>query len=174
MQVFYFLTPMEHFGLLKKVAADWSAQIGISFRRFSASGFEAGYETCSWNEDLAAKYLDGGYSEIYLSANKSVPKNRQDWDFSEREVGNLIIIEGGRSRSNELEQTYLRVFAKKSKCVPLYRRLRKSLKDSMNQGLYAGRHHYREVFYSDIAAGMRMVDRFGGNEFLRTDHITNG
>ena len=55
-----------------------------------------------------------------------------------------MIIEGGRLRDNELESAYLRVFAKRSHCVPLYRKLRRVLKQSMNQGLYSGKHYYKE------------------------------
>jgi hypothetical protein len=172
MHAFYFLTPIEHFKLLKEVAVNWSVQVGISFRRFSPSGFVPGYETCNWNEDLATKYLDGGHSEIYLSTNNSLPEHQQDWEFPDRELHNLIIIQGGRVCGSELEQAYLRVFAKQSHSVPLYRKLRRTLKNTMGQGLYAGRHYYKDTFYSAAAASMRMVDQFGRNEFARK--LTNG
>jgi hypothetical protein len=164
---FYFLTPTEHFRLLREAAVNWSVPVGISFRRFAPSGFEPGYDSCDWNDDLAAQYLNGGYSEIYLSANNSLPAHRQDWDYSDREAQDLIIVEGGRVCGNEIEMAYLRVFAKQSHCVPLYRKLRSALTDTMNQGLYAGRHQYKDTFYSDAAAGMKMVDKFGGHEFVR-------
>jgi hypothetical protein len=166
MHVFYFLTPPEHFEFLREVCASWRVPVGIAFRRFSPSGFDPGYGTCSWDEDLAAKYLEGGYSEIYLSTNGSVPEHQEDWEFPERELHDLMIVVGARLQGDELEKAYLRVFAKQSHCVPLYRKLRRALKQTMNRGMYAGEHHYKDMFYSDAAAAARMVGEFGGYEYF--------
>ena len=165
MHVFYFLTPIQHFELLKEVVVNWRVPIGISLRRFSPSGFEAGYEACRWDENLASKYVEGGYSEIYLTTNKSSPLHKEDWEFTDRELHDLIIIEGGRIWGNELEISYLRVFAKQSNCVPFYRKIRRRLRENLKQGLYAGQHYYKNTFYSLAAAEMRMLGKRGGNEY---------
>jgi hypothetical protein len=167
MHIFYFLTPREQFELLKEVSSSNKNDIGLIFRRFTNTGFDSRYEICSWEDDLPKKYLDGGFTQIHITVNGSLPHGLQDWDFLDREEQNLIIIEGGRINNNELEKSYLRVFAKETNCKSLYQRIRKLIKSNTTQGLYSKGSFYKDTFYSEAAAKYKMVSSFGGNEYAK-------
>ena len=167
MEIFYFLTINEHFEILSEAALSSKKDIGLCFRRFIPSGFEAAFEVCTWDEDLPNKYLNGGYTRMYLTTNNSSPTNPQDWEFSDREQENIIIIEGGRIQGNELEQSYLRVFSKKSNCKLLHQKIRSLIKNKTNSGVYARGSYYKNTFYSNDAAKYKMVSEFGSCEYAK-------
>ena len=165
MQIFYFLTINETFGILGQAASNSKNDIGLSFRRFTDSGFDAGFEVCAWGEDLSNKYINGGYRQIYLTTNNSIPRNPLDWDFLDREQENIIIIEGGRINGNELEQSYLRVLSKKSNCKVLCQDIKDLIKSQSSQGLYNSGSFYKNTFYSVAAAKYAMVSAFGDSVY---------
>ncbi len=165
MHIFYFLPVSQQFELLKEVSANSDSDIGLTFRRFTPSGFDARYEVCSWGEDLATKYMDGGFTQIILSVNGAIPNSLEDWDFTDREQENLIIIENGREKNDELEKSYLRVFSKESNCKGLYQKIRKQIKSICHQGLYIRSTFDKTTFYSDMATEFKMVFEFDGDEY---------
>jgi len=165
MHIFYFLTVNEHFNLLREIATTYKEPVLICFRRFSPSGFPAGFEICSWEEDLTEKFVQGGFCQIYLTLNKAKPTSGQDWEFPDREEENIIIIEGGRVKGDELEEIYLRVFSKMSNCNKLYQKIRAAIRTKFNKGLSVSIHFYKDIFYSSDACMYKMVSSFGGHEY---------
>lgn len=165
MHIFYFLPVLQHFELLKEIALEYENDVGLIFRRFTPSGFDARFEVCSWEDDLATKYIEGGYTEIYLSVGGVIPNSKQDWGYSDREQENLIIIENGTEKGNELEKAYLRVFSKVTNCKKLYQKIRKRIKSVCRQGLKIRNTLDKTTFFSEEAKKFKMVFEFDGDEY---------
>jgi hypothetical protein len=166
-QTFYFLIPDEQFEILKEVSSSMPNAIGLAFRRFTTSGLDSRVEACSWNEDLPKKYSDGLFSQIFLTCNGSLPTDIKDFEFFERESKNIIVIDGGRIKGDELEKSYLRVISKETSCKPLYQKIRTYIKGKTEQGLFVNKTHYKNIFYSTPASFYKMVGSFGGYQYAK-------
>lgn len=156
MQFSYFLTPEIHFKMLQTVCRDVDSGVSMHFRRYTKTGFEPGIKLIDWTADLASNYLEGGYSELYLCLGEAVPKSKDDWDFYERELHNLIEVRGGRMRNNDIQISVLRVLARNSNVKQLYQRLRRYFKKELHQGLYIRNTLYKDVFCSKEPGSYKM------------------
>ncbi|QRK12981.1 hypothetical protein JQX13_24875 [Archangium violaceum] len=130
-EFWFFMRPHTLFANL----ADTARKNGtvIVFRRFQSNGHEAGLRVVDPSEDMATIYVNGGYSEVFLTLRER-PTQAQDWNFPSIEE-EALSLSGGRSNKQALELWTLQKVAKKSKVGPLFTVLRRTISSHCEQGM---------------------------------------
>ena len=149
---FVFIHPARLFAILRESADD---TVRFIFRRGTRSGHEAGMHVVDLGADAVERYLAGGYVRIYLTLGK-VPRSPEDWDFTDRALHELIIIQGCRTRDNILELCKLRPLARVSRAKPLFDRIDRRIKKRCRKGLSSGKTMHADMWYDPEVAGMEL------------------
>jgi hypothetical protein len=144
-----FLSTTQLFEIISKVIGSLDGK--IIFRRYKSSVTPSTVDVYSVSDDLVGIYLDGGYSEIYLSLDK-IPVGEKDWAFFDVAADELIGISGGRSLDGTLELTKIRIISKQSKSKVVFKNIKKEIdlicdkgRASLSSVLYPKIHYSAEA-----------------------------
>lgn len=151
---FVFIHPKTLISVFREVAGE---NVRLIFRRFTPSGHEPGMHVVEMDDRAADQYVAGGYTEMYLTLGM-VPDHPQDWDFWDRVVPEVLVIEGCRVKDNVLEKTYIRIVARVSRAEPLYHRIDRRLKKFCRKGMgVVGSHSkYPHTWYDPKVLSMEL------------------
>lgn len=128
---FVFIHPATLLSIFREVAGDDDRLI---FRRFTPSGHEAAQHVVDLDDRAAQRYIEGGYSIMYLTLG-AIPEHPQDWGFFERASREMISVDGCRVRDDILELASMRTVTRISEAERLFQRIDRRIKKICRQGM---------------------------------------